>query len=113
MLHPTDYSEIRLSKDANGQYLAGPITDDGPPTLLGHEVITSPVLTEGTAIVGAFAAGATVWEREEARVTFAETGLGDAAGQELFTRNSVRFRAEERIAFGVERPSAFCQVLSL
>jgi len=113
VLHPSDYSEIRIMKDSTGQYLAGPITDDGPPTLLGHEVVTSPVLSEGVAIVGAFAAGATVWEREEARVTFAETGLGDAAGEEMFSRNLVRFRAEERIAFGVERPSAFCQVLSI
>ena len=44
-----------------------------------------------TGIVGNFAGGAQVWQREDARVSFTEAGLGDAAGEELFTRNLVRF----------------------
>jgi hypothetical protein len=35
-----------------------------------------------------------VFDREQARVTFTEAGLADAAGQEL-TRNLIRFRGEE------------------
>lgn len=113
VLHPNDWQEVRLSKDADGNYLTAPVTDEGPPKLLGKEVVTSPVIAEGTGVVGAFAAGATVWEREDARVSFTETGLGDTAGTELFSRNLVRFRAEERIAFGVERPAAFCAVTGI
>lgn len=111
-LHPNDWQEIRLAKDANGNYQTAPVTDEGVERLFGKPVITSPVIAEGTGLVGAFAVGSTVWDREEARVTFAETGLNDS-GQEMFTRNLVRWRAEERIAFGVERPSAFCSVTGI
>jgi len=110
VLHPNDFEDVRLSKAAGGdeQHLSAPITAEDPDRLWGIPVITSPVIAEGTGLVGAFAAGSTVWDRETARVTFAETGLGDNAGEELFTRNLVRYRVEERIAFSVERPAAFC-----
>ena len=82
-----------------------------PERLWGKPIITSPVIAQGTVLVGNFQVGATVWDRESARITFTESGLADAgAGSELFTRNQIRFRAEERIAFGVERPAAFTEV---
>ena len=113
VLHPNDWETIRLSKDGEGDYYAAPIIEVGPTRLWGLRVITSPVIAEGTGLVGAFASGASLWDREEARVTFTESGLGDNAGEELFTRNQIRFRAEERLAFGVERPQAFCEVTGL
>ena len=112
VLHPNDWQDIRLTKTADGEYQTAPVTDDGVERLFGKPVITSPVIAEGTGLVGAFAVGATVWDREEARVTFAEVGLNDS-GEEMFTRNQLRWRAEERIAFGVERPNAFCTVTGL
>jgi HK97 family phage major capsid protein len=116
VLHPNNWATIRTARDANGNYLTGDITDadqDGRDTLWGKPVITSPVIAANTGLVGAFAVGATVWDREEARITFTEAGLGDGAGTELFVRNQVRFRGEERIAFGVERPAAFSAVTGL
>ena len=61
-------------------------------------------MTEGTALVGAFGLGAQVYQREGARVTFAEMGLGNGAGEELFTRNLIRFRGESRLGLAVFRP---------
>lgn len=113
VLHPNDWRDIRLAKDANGQYLGAEMIEGDPETLFGKPVITSPVIAEGTGLVGDFENGAILWDREEARVTFTEAGLGDAAGQELFTRNLIRFRGEERIAFGVPRPAAFTAVTGL
>ncbi len=113
VLHPNDWQDIRLAKTADGDYQTAPVTDEGVERLFGKPVITSPVIAEGTGLVGSFRIGATVWDREEARVTFTESGLGDAAGQELFTRNQIRFRGEERIAFGVERPAAFTKLTGL
>lgn len=111
MIHPDDFEEIRLSKaSGSGDYLTAPVTDDDFDKLWNKRVVTSPVIAEGTALVGAFADGAVVWDREEARISWAETGLGDAAGQELFTRNQIRARGEERIAAGVTFPQAFCAV---
>ncbi len=64
-------------------------------------------------MIGAFGVAATLWDREEARITFTESGLGDSVGAELFSRNQIRFRGEESVAFGVERPAAFCEVTGL
>lgn len=112
-LHPTDWQTLRLAKSADGDYLSAHVADDGVERLFGKPVIQSPVIAQGTGLVGAFAVGSTVWDRESARITFTESGLGDAPDTEMFTRNQVRFRGEERIAFGVERPAAFCSVTGL
>jgi len=113
VLHPTDWQTVRLQKNANGDYYTGDAVQGDPDRLWGKPVITSPVIAQGTGLVGAFGHGAQLWDREEARVTFTESGLGDSAGQELFSRNQIRFRAEERVAFGVPFPAAFCSVTSL
>lgn len=107
VMNPADYEEALFEKDANGNYIAGSVKEADPGRLWGKEVITSPVLTAGTAIVGAFAVGAVLWDREQARVTFTEVGLGGAAGQELYSRNQLRFRAEEpvRSASPIPQPS--------
>lgn len=113
VLNPADYMDVRLQKNADGDYQTGDPTAEDTPKLFGKRVITSPAVEVGTGLVGAFSVGATIWDREQARVTFTEAGLGDAAGQELFTRNLLRFRGEERLAFGVERPQAFAEVSGL
>ncbi len=113
VLHPTDWQTVRLQKNANNDYYVGGAVEGDPITLWGKTVITSPVIAQGTGLVGAFGHGAQLWDREEARVVFTESGLGDTAGQELFTRNLIRFRAEERVSFGVPFPSAFCSVSGL
>jgi hypothetical protein len=52
-------------------------------------------------------------QREDVTVDFASTGLGDAAGQELFSRNQLRARAEGRYGVAVPYPQAFCHVSGL
>jgi HK97 family phage major capsid protein len=113
VLHPSDWQTIRLSKDSIENYLSGTVIQADPDQLWGKQVITSTVLAQGTGLVGAFAIGASVYDREQARITFTEQGLSDVAGEEMFTKNEIRFRGEERIAFGVERPAAFCEITGL
>lgn len=110
VLNSADWEGIRLSKTTTGDYLAGDIIQSDPERLWGYRVVSNPVVAVGTAIVGAFAEAAVLWDREQARLTFTESGLADAAGKDLWSRNQVRFRAEERIAFGVTRPAGFCNV---
>lgn len=112
VVHPNDWQDIRLLKDTTGQYIVETLGEDGQPRLWGLDVITSPAITEGTGLVGFFG-DSQIWDREQARVTFAESGLGDVAGQEMFTRNQVRFRGESRLAFGVIRPTSFCTVTGI
>ena len=61
----------------------------------------SPVIAAGTALVGDFAR-CRLWVREDAVVSMTES-LG-------FKTNTVDFRAEERVGFGVEYPTAFATV---
>lgn len=113
VLHPNDWQEVRLTRTADGEYIQGAPFEPGAEQLFGKPVLTTTLIAEGTGLVGAFDQGATVYDREAARVSFRDTGLGDSAGQELFDRNQVRFRGESRIGLGVQFPLAFCTVTGI
>jgi len=113
VLNPNDWEEIRLTRTADGEYIQGAPFEPGAEQLFGKQVLTTTAIAEGTGLVGAFDLGATVYDREQARVSFTETGLGDTAGQELFDRNQVRFRGESRIGLGVAFPLAFCTLTGI
>jgi HK97 family phage major capsid protein len=56
---------------------------------------------------------ATIYDREQARVDWFESGGLGAAGAEIASRNQLVARAEERVGFAVHRPAAFCSLTSL
>jgi len=64
-------------------------------------VMETPALTAGTAIVGAWKIGATLWDRMEAQVLVSE----NVASQ--FIQNLITVLAELRAAFAVKRALAF------
>jgi HK97 family phage major capsid protein len=110
-MHPNDFQDgVALIRTADGIYIWGSPADETEASIWGLRIIVTPVMTEGTALVGAFGTAAEVYEREGARVTFTESGLGDSAGQELFSRNQLRFRGESRLGLAVIRPDHFCTV---
>ena len=104
VVHPTDWFEIRTSKDTTGNYLLGPATVD--PDLVrpwGLQVRVTTNALENTALVGAF---------NQAQV-FRRSGIDIAISTEhdtYFIYNKVAVRAEERLALAVYRPAAFCKV---
>ena len=59
--------------------------------------------TSGTGLLGDFMKGV-IWDREQTTVTVSDSHA------DFFVRNLVAVLAEERLAFGVTRPSAFVQV---
>jgi HK97 family phage major capsid protein len=118
VLNPNDVQTVLLSKDANGNYIASDagavrMADDGTLHLWGLEVISTIGIAQGTGLVGDFSTGATIYDREQARVDWFESGGLGAAGAEIASRNQLVARAEERIGFAVHRPSAFCSVTGL
>ena len=113
VIHPNDWQEIALLRTADGLYIWGSPSDEAELSIWGLRVVVTPVITEGTALVGAFGTAAEVFEREGARVTFSESGLGNAAGEEMFSRNQIRFRGESRIGLAVIRPDNFCSVTGI
>ena len=112
VMHPLDYQALRLSKDGNGQYLAG-----GPflgqygqggvimqPPVWGQTPIVTTAIPQGTALVGAGKQAATVYRKGGIRV---ETSNIDG---EDFTHNRFTVLAEVRELLAVRQPSAFVKV---
>jgi HK97 family phage major capsid protein len=114
VMHPTDWQNIRLAKDANGQYYGGgPFTgaygNGGMPgdQLWGLRVVVTQAMTAGTALIGAFGTAAQVFTNGGLRVEATNSNEDD------FLTNLIAIRAEVRMALAVYRPSAFSTVTGL
>lgn len=112
VIHPTDYQAIRLTKDANSQYLAGgPFQGqygnggiDWQPSIWGLRTVVSTAAVAGSPFLGAFEQATTLYRKGGVRVESTNSHAED------FTSNLVTVRAEERIALAVRKPSAIVQV---
>ena len=113
LINPTDYANLRLRKDQNGQYLGGGFAFGGygngavelQPAIWGIPTVITPAVGVGTCIVGAFKAGASVVRKSNGVVV-------DIANQneDDFIKNLVTILIEERLALAVRRPSAFVKI---
>jgi HK97 family phage major capsid protein len=114
VIHPTDYQQIRLRKDANSQYYGG-----GPfagqygvggvpmqPPIWGQRTVVTPAIAAGTVLVGSFQMAATAYSKAGRGVRV------EAATQHAtdFTDNLVTIRAEVRRALAVRVPPGFTKV---
>lgn len=115
VLNPNDWQTLRLTKDSNGQYLAG-----GPFTgaygvggysvagfLWGLPVVTTTAIAQGTGLVGAFRLGGQIFRRMGLSMEMTNSDASD------FQYNRIAIRAEERLALVVYRPLAFCTVTGI
>ncbi|MEX0833029.1 MAG: phage major capsid protein [Actinomycetota bacterium] len=97
VIHPGDAEEIDLTQDGNDRYyFAGPQASGASPIWSVPAVVT-PAIAAGTAWLRDFAGSAAILSREEARLDFSEA-LG-------LKENTVTFRAELRMGFGILRRS--------
>ena len=105
--HPTTWADLTLQKSTTGQYLLNP---DDPAALgdlhnvFGCKVLTNTYCPAGTAIV-ADSNWIYAWTRQSLTLDINQYGT-DSSGTNLWTQNAVSYRAEERIAIGVARPTA-------
>jgi len=111
VLHPNDWEAIRLLREnvataTLGNYLMGPPSAVGATTLWGMPVVESEGETENTGLVGDFAMGASLFDREMAAI---RVGTID----DQFVRNMQTILAELRAAFVIWRPSAFAKVTGI
>jgi len=105
IMHPTNWEEVELSKDANGQYLvAVSVALGGQPRLWRIPVVETPAMPEGKALVGAFGTGAQLYDREQASIRVSEQH------SDFFVRNAIVILAEQRLALAVKWPEAFVAV---
>ena len=112
VMNPTDYQKLRLAKDANGQYYGGGFfqgqygvggVPQNPP-VWGMSTVVTSAIAAGTALVGAFRAGGTVYRKGGVRVEQTNSDAGK------FTSNIITTRIEERVALAVRYPAAFVKV---
>lgn len=109
VFHPNDWysTGFVLAKDSAGNYLIVNPSDDPQRQrpLWGLIPVVSEGMTENTVLVGEFRY-AVLWDREQASVQ-----VGWINDQ--FVRNMLTLLAEERVAFGVLDPQAFCTVTAV
>lgn len=100
VMNPIDWARIETTKDSDGRYIIGNPQGAIAPTLWGLPVVATQSMTVDKFLTGAFAMGAQVWDRWDARV---EVGYEN----DDFTKNLVTILAEERLALTVYRPESF------
>lgn len=103
LLNPEDWETIELLKDGENRYYWGGPIGRGAPTLWGVPVAQSWFQPQGTAWLANWSK-AVLWDREQANISVSDSHA------DFFIRNMVAILAELRAAFGVIRPSAFCEV---
>jgi HK97 family phage major capsid protein len=107
VLHPNDWTDIRLLRTADGLYIWGNPSDPGPERIWGKEVRQTTGMTENTGLVGAFRPYAEVLRREGITITVS------TEHSTYFVENKIAILAEERLALAVYRPSAFATVTGI
>lgn len=101
VINTADWEAIELTKATDGQYVWTNPAIGNAPQLWGKRVVATNAITAGTFLVGAFAMGAQIWDRQQASV------MVSLENSDNFVKNMVTILAEERLALTVYRPAAF------
>ncbi|MEU6229978.1 phage major capsid protein [Streptomyces sp. NPDC047042] len=106
VMNPLDWQDIELDTDANGQFrVITTVTDSGAPMRIwGLTVVTSVAMAAGTALLGGYRMGATLWERQGITILMTDSHA------ELFTANTLVVLAERRANVAVHTPAAFVKI---
>lgn len=109
-MHPTTWTDIRTQKNTQGSYLLTLNTphDIGDiDNIFGVKVITNSKVPAETAITFGTSLAVLAWTRLGLEI------VSNQFGSTEWTTNAWSFRAEERVAIGVQRPTAICVVTGL
>lgn len=100
-----DWADIRLAKDSQDRYVfPADMRTEGVAQLWDLPVVQTLAIPQGTALLGAFGVGDSLWELEAARIQISDSNEDD------FLNNLVAIRAEEFVTHGVKVPASFCEV---
>jgi HK97 family phage major capsid protein len=107
VFHPTDWQNIILTQNSNGDFLFGnPFSGPGPTSLFGIPIAQSDAQTQGTGLAVDFNNFTRLDDRRGVNVQTGYVGT-------QFTEGKVTLRADLRAAFTVLRPAAACQITGL
>lgn len=103
-LSPVDFMELLINKTAAGQYTYPAIYGDAPLMIAGIPIYQHTVITPGTALIGDFASGVRIFEREAPVVKYSYEHANN------FTSNLVTVQIEARIALPIYYPETFISI---
>lgn len=103
MVHPDDFYNLLLTKDSQGLYLMPDAFRFGAqaPRIAGVPLIANTAVTTGDFLVGDFAMGAQLFDRQQSSIRFYEQDQDNAI------KGVITVVASERIALPIYRPTAF------
>ena len=110
VLHPSTWAQLQLEKSSQGVYLLNPNDPNAIgdiDNVFGVKVVTTTKLAVGTALIFDTSQAVVAWTR------YGLTTDVNYYGDSNWSQNSVSFRCEERIAIGVQRPTAIAKVTGL
>ena len=82
VVHPSDWTDMRLLKNTDGEYIMGPPGADVEPRLFGVPTVVTQAMSAGSFLVGNFRA-ATLYDRWQARVELSTEDSGTFAKTKL------------------------------
>ena len=103
VLNVHNWAAMELLKDSQERYIFARPQDSAVPRLWGVPVVSTTVMASPNFLVGAFALGAMIWDREQAQVAVS------TEDSDNFQKNLATVRAEERLAQTIFRSLAFVE----
>lgn len=104
VVHSTDWEDIQLAKGTDEHYIWASVSGGTEQRFFLLPVVITNAIASGTSLVGAFATGSTLWDREDVTVRVSESH------GTFFVENMVAILAEERVCQTLHRPDAFTEV---
>ena len=106
VLNPADWAKLETAKASDGHYLMIQFPANGADQRIWRvPVIVTNAMPVNNFILGDWTMGAKLYEREGISVRVSESHA------DYFVKNGVAVLGEERYAFAVTRPNAFCKGL--
>jgi HK97 family phage major capsid protein len=102
VVHPLDWEDLELERTEDGHYrLVMNIAMGAEQRMWRLDVITTPAINEGQYLLGAFGYGAKLYDREQINIAVS------TENRDMFERNAITLRCEERLGLVVDRPESF------
>ena len=100
VIHPTQWANIELTKDAAGGYIFANPQGVAGPVLWGRPVVSTKRIGANNFLTGNFKLAGQIFDRMDTEVRISDQD------RDNFIKNMLTVRAEKRLALVVRRPAA-------